>query len=302
VRAPSGEQFELRYDSQVAEVVEVGGGIREYRVGDTNVLEPYTIEEFAQAARGMPLVPWPNRIEDGTYDFDGQSHQLPITEVPKHNSIHGLLRWQSWRGERLSESAVRMSARVNPQPGYPFIVEVEVAYELSDGGLTVTTTATNAGAAACPYGAGQHPYLATGGARADDCTLSFAAATYYETNDRGIPRGTARVAGSEFDFSAARPIGELVLDHAFTDLERDDEGRARVRLERPDGHTVEWWAGQAYPYLQLFTADTLPPERQRRSIACEPMTCPANAFNTGTDLIRLEPGERHRASWGVRLG
>jgi aldose 1-epimerase len=285
----------------MAEVVEVGGGIREYRVGDAKVLEPYAIEQFAEAARGMPLLPWPNRIEDGTYEFDGRRHQLPITEVANHNAIHGLLRWQSWDGRRMSESSVEMSARVNPQPGYPFIVETTVTYELSEDGLAVTTSATNIGNVVCPYGAGQHPYLAVGGTTVDECVISFSASTRIEVNDRGIPTGAVAVAGSDYDFGAPRAIGERVLDHAFTDLARDDAGRALVRLERPDGHTVEWWADEAYHYLQLFTADTLPPDRARRSIACEPMSCPANAFNSGIGLVRLEPGEQHRARWGVRL-
>ena len=56
----------------------------------------------------------------------------------------------------------------------------------------------------------------------------------------------------------------------------------------------------AYPYLQIFTGDTLPqPERRRTGLAVEPMTCAPDAFNSGEGLITLEPGQSHTAQWGI---
>ena len=40
---PSGEQFEIRHGTQRATIVEVGGGVREYTVGDRPVLDPYDL-------------------------------------------------------------------------------------------------------------------------------------------------------------------------------------------------------------------------------------------------------------------
>ena len=37
------------------------------------------------------------------------------------------------------------------------------------------------------------------------------------------------------------------------------------------------------------------------AIAIEPMTCPPNAFRTGTDVIRLEPGGSWRGRWGISV-
>jgi aldose 1-epimerase len=48
----------------------------------------------------------------------------------------------------------------------------------------------------------------------------------------------------------------------------------------------------------IFTGDTLP-DVNRRSIAVEPMTCPPNAFRTGTDVITLEPGMSWTGTWGI---
>jgi aldose 1-epimerase len=35
-------------------------------------------------------------------------------------------------------------------------------------------------------------------------------------------------------------------------------------------------------------------------LAIEPMTCPPNAFRSGTDLIVLQPGSSRSLAWGVQ--
>jgi aldose 1-epimerase len=93
----------------------------------------------------------------------------------------------------------------------------------------------------------------------------------------------------------------LKVDYAFTDLAPDADGRAWIRLFPNDGPCRAFWADESYPYIELYTGDTLSPERRRRGLGCEPMTAPPNAFRSGEGLVRLEPGEGHTASWGVRL-
>jgi aldose 1-epimerase len=108
------------------------------------------------------------------------------------------------------------------------------------------------------------------------------------------------VEGTEYDFREPRPIGDTKLDHAFTDLVRDDDGRARVELRDPDdGRALSLWLDEPYAYLQLFTGDPLP-SVGRRSLAVEPMTCAPNAFRTGDGLLVLEPGATATASWGIQ--
>ncbi|MGH9302279.1 MAG: aldose 1-epimerase family protein, partial [Acidimicrobiales bacterium] len=68
---PSGEQFEIRDGEQKATIVEVGGGIREYVVGERPVLDSYPLDVMCDGAHGSPLIPWPNRLADGAYRFDG---------------------------------------------------------------------------------------------------------------------------------------------------------------------------------------------------------------------------------------
>jgi aldose 1-epimerase len=299
---PSGEQYELTAGGYRATVVEVGGGVRSCERDGRAVLQGYAAGEVCDAAHGAPLIPWPNRLADGQYRFGGVDYQVPLTEPEKHNAIHGFLRWRSWQARERTPDHVVMTIRLHPMEGYPFALDVAVEYTLDEDGLTARTTATNIGETACPYGCGQHPYLAAGEESIDDCDLELVASTRILTSaDRQLPTGTEPVAGTSFDFREPRRIGGLQIDHAFSGLTRDTAGRAWVRLHRTDGRTVQLWVDPGYPIVELYTADELSPERRRRGLGAEPMTCPPNAFQAGQDVIRLEPGASATTAWGVQL-
>jgi aldose 1-epimerase len=299
---PSGKQYEIAAGEHRATIVEVGGGLRSYDCGDRPVLHPYDLDAMCDGAHGAPLIPWPNRLADGRYSFDGSDYQVALTEPEKHNAIHGFLRWRPWTTTEQWPDRVLTGTRLYPLMGYPFTLDVEVDYRISDSGLTVTTTATNVGDQPAPYGCGQHPYLSPGTGRIDDCTLQLAADTRITTDDeRQLPTGTEAVQGTPYDFRAGKRLGDLAVDFAFTDLSRDVDGRAWIRLTGTDGRTAALWIDDSYPILEVYTADTLAPARQRRGLGSEPMTCPPNAFATGTDVRRLEPGDSAVTTWGVRL-
>ena len=297
--APSGEQIEIVAGDQKAMVVEVGAGLRSYSVGGRNLLDGYGADEMSSSGRGQTLIPWPNRLQDGSYEFDGHRYQLPLNEPQRHNAIHGLVRWAAWTVRAREPHRVLMEHLLYPQPGYPFSLRLSIEYALSDNGLKVATTATNVGGAPCPYGSGAHPYLTLGAASIDRLILRVPGRTVLRSNERGLPIGMEGVKDTQYDFQQPRRIGSTTLDHAFTDLERDGDGRARVKLRDPDhGTEVSLWVDESYPYLMVFTGDPLP-DVHRRSLAVEPMTCPPNAFRTGDALIRLEPGSSFTSTWGI---
>ena len=290
---PSGEQVELSFGDHEVVVTEVGAGLRAYSAGGRDVLDGYAVDEFATSGRGQLLIPWPNRIRDGAYELDGRRHQLDLSEPARDNAIHGLVRWSSWSvSERSADRAV-LDHVLRPRPGYPFTLELRVEYSLSADGLTAITTATNIGAETCPYGAGWHPYLSVRGDIVDEALLRVPAQSVLEADQRGIPVGSRPVEATELDFREPRPIGPTRLDHCFTDLDRGEDGRARVAI----GETT-LWTDEAYPYLMVFTGDGLP-DVERRSLAVEPMTCTPNAFVSGQGLVLLEPGDSHAAAWGI---
>lgn len=303
--AASGRQIELAAGELRVTVVEVGGGIRTFTDAGAAVLDGYKSDEMATFAQGQTLIPWPNRLADGTYDFAGRKHELPLTEPGKGNAIHGLVRWANWQVTQLKRSSARLSLMLHPQAGYPFTLALETDYTLDSTGLTVCTKARNAGSEMAPYGVGFHPYITVGTDAIDAAKLQVPATTRLELDERGIPTGRrVAVDGSEYDFRKLRTIGSTQLDTAFTDLVRDSDGRARVRLQAPNGErAVTVWLDEEHRYVMAFSGDDLPdPARRRRSLGVEPMTCPPNAFQTGEDVRRLHPGEEFSSAWGITVG
>jgi aldose 1-epimerase len=295
----SASFFEIEAGDQRAVVDGVGGGLCSYSAGGRDLVDGYAPGEGSTSGRGQVLIPWPNRLEDGAYEFDGRRHQLTLTEPERRNAIHGLVRDSTWTvGEREPHRVV-LEHRLEPQPGYPFTLALAVEYSLSESGLRVQTTATNSGPDACPFGSGQHPYLTLGTSTVDPLILSAPGQTVLIEDERRIPRGREPVEGTEYDFVRPRTIAGTRLDDAFTDLQRAEDGRARVELRDPASRAgLTLWLDEAYRYVQLFTGDSLP-DVSRRSLAVEPMTCPPNAFRTGEDLLRLEPGQSHTSAWGI---
>ncbi|MCD0484475.1 aldose 1-epimerase family protein [Streptacidiphilus sp. ASG 303] len=298
---PTGRQFRIARGDQSAVVVELGAALRHYEAGGRPVLDGFAADDRISGGRGQLLVPWPNRITDGRYPWEGGEQQLPLTEPARGNAIHGLLRWTSWQPLEHGEDRVVLGATVWPQPGYPFRLDVRAEYALGPGGLEVAVTARNRSGAAAPYGIGQHPYLTAGTDLVDEAVLTVPARLRLRTGDRGTPVGDPEpVDGTPYDFRTPRPVGALELDTAYTGLEAGPGGRPAVRLAHPSGeHGTDLWLGEGVRAVQLFTGDTLAEGARRRGLAVEPMSCPPDAFRSGTDLVVLAPGERHVLRWGL---
>jgi aldose 1-epimerase len=296
----TGTQYDISAGEYQATITELGAGLRRLSRGGHQLITSYGADEMPPAGSGELLAPWPNRVDRGQYSFGGASHQLDLSEPARGNAIHGLSRWASWRVTAHEADAVELTLDLLGHAGYPFRLEIRAGYRLTaQAGLEVTVTASNAGSRPAPFGTGSHPYLRAGDGGIDGWQLQLPAARWQPADDRGIPAGAPLdVAGSEYDFRARRDIGSTMLDHAFTGLETSDDGRARACLTGP-GAEVTLWAGQGYGWLQVFTGDSLGPDARRRAVAIEPMTCPPNAFVTGTDLLILGPGESTARHWGI---
>jgi aldose 1-epimerase len=302
--APSGEQFEISGGGYRAVVTECGGGLRLLEHEGRSLVLGFDESVPSSAGRGQLLAPWPNRIRDGRYTFDGRDLQLPLSEPARSNASHGLVRWAAWTLEERTEHSVSQVLRVMAQTGYPWTLDLHVLHDLSADGLTVTVTATNLSGSRAPYALGAHPYLTTGAGPVDAWELTLPCDTQLLVDDRMIPVGRESVAGTELDFRVARPIRTTALDTAFTGATPAASGQVEVvvRDPRSDEGTVLWMDG-SHHWLQVFTGDELP-ALARESLAVEPMTSPPNAFASGEDLVVLSPagtdGDEFSASWGIR--
>ena len=301
--ARSGRQLRIAAEGYRAEIASIGATLRTLTIDGRDLVVPFEADAVRPGYRGATLAPWPNRIVDGRYRFDGEEHQLPLTEPERSHALHGLLAWAEFEDRLVLDDRVVLAAQIVPQTGYPFRVEVEVEYRLDADGLHQTVTAHNVGADAAPWGTGPHPYLVAGAGaqRVDDWTLTLPASEVLTvTPDRLSPVAVEPVTEHpEWDFRTSRPIADVFIDHAFTELDRTD-GVAEVRLTGADGHGVGMAWDERCPWVQVHTADTpANPATHRIGLAVEPMTCPPDAFNSGVDLVTLASGATHTASWRI---
>ena len=300
-QAPSGVQYLLRHGSAEVVIAEVGATLRSYRDGEVDIVSGFPLSDFAPSGAGQVLAPWPNRIAHGQYSFGGRDLTVPIDDRANNSANHGLVRWRPWSLIAAAQNRVTLELTLLATPAYPFAITLEIEYHLSRHGLSVTSSATNVGDEACPFGIGFHPYFAVG-VTVDDLELQIPASKYLELDKKLIPTGNVLdVAGTSVDFRTPRPIGSTKLDTSFTDLEVANDGRTTVTLhDRWRGRSTEVWMDDQFTCVQVFTGDTISREdRRRKSVAIEPMTCPPNAFNSGKGLIVLEPGHSWSGQWGI---
>jgi aldose 1-epimerase len=292
----SGRQYIIEAGGHRATVVEVGAGLRRYTVGDADVTATYGDDVLPPKCCGTTLVPWPNRIRDGRYTFEGTTYQLALTEPATRNAIHGLGRWARWAKVRHVADQVTLRLDIVPQNGYPFEVRVETTYSVdADHGLMVTIGARNLGSGRAPFGAGSHPYLSTRGHALADTTVQLPARERLVVDDKQVPIGTRSVARTPHDLRRGRRLRAVRFDDGFGALVTHG-GRGVAEVRTPGGG-ARLWFDETYRFLQVFTVDALTP--QQAAVAIEPMTCAPNAFNTGAGLIVLEPGGTWSGSWGI---
>ncbi len=299
----SGEQVVLTAGELRLVLVTTGGGMRELTHGDWSVLDGYGVDEVPLGAYGQPLIPWPNRLAGGRYEFEGHQYQVPLTEPDKHNALHGFSRWMTWSVEKREPRCAVLAMLLYPRGGYPFALHVEVEYSLTPASVRVVTTARNAGRSPLPYANGFHPYISVGTPSIDECLLRLPARKWLPTDERQIPTGVEAVDGTGYDFRTPRAIGGERLDTAFTELARDADGSARVTLSAPDrSRAVAVRMDGSYRYVMAYTGDTLADApRRRRALGVEPMTAPPNAFQTGECVQVLEPGKSSVSEWGIEI-
>ncbi|MCU1573574.1 MAG: aldose epimerase [Micrococcaceae bacterium] len=296
-RCATGTQYVLQRGDAVAVITELAAGLRLFSLGGTVLTETYADDQIAPGATGITLAPWANRIRDGQWMLHGQKQQLDLTELSRGNASHGLLRNTGYELVEQSREHVVLQAAVFPQHGYPFLVRHRVRYELTASQeLQVEQTLSNDSTAPAPFVLGAHPYLRLGDTPSEELTLTVNAATCLISDERKIPVRTEPVAG-ESDLRAGVPVSQLELDSAYTDLDFPD-GLATHRLTAVDGRHVELWQDDKCPYVHVFVSTEFP--GRTKAVALEPMTGPADAFNSGDGLRWCEPGHSFSMRWGIR--
>ena len=291
---PTGEQIDLVAGPTRAVVTGVGGGLRALAVDGRARVEGFEADATPPMGAGGVLVPWPNRIAGAHFVWRGREYHLEVTEAARGHAIHGLLRRRPWSVVDRSEDRVTLAADVEASWGWPGPLHVETTYVAEPTGLVVAHALTNTGTDDVPAGLGTHPYLRAGDTDPADCTLTLAADRIVDTDGDMIPTAVRPVTEAE-DLRGGRRVGDLTLDTCFGAAPGPD-GVLGV-LAAPDGRATALWGDASIGWVMVFTPDDL--AGRGRAVAVEPMTCPADAVHSGTDLRVLAPGETWTVRWGI---
>ena len=292
---PFGEQYTITHGEYEATIYSLGATLRGFTLRSAPIIWTANEGSVPVGSAGQVLAPWPNRLEDGRYIFDGLSGVVPLDEPLRNNAIHGLVRWLFWEEEYAERDCVKLRCLLAPQPAYPFPISLSVTYALGEHGLTVRAEASSQGLRPAPFGIGFHPYFLGGNGGLNDARLVVPATQHYVLDERGLP-----VAKSEIEERLVSLTSEpglalsgIRLDDCFSGLIRPASGLAVLRFFPGEGPIAEVMLrlGAEFDYVMCYTGDTLSSADQRRAIAIEPMTCAPNAFVTGDGLQELRAEE-----------
>ncbi len=282
-------EIELLFGQQRALVSPWGASLRRYfflEAGgyETDILWGYSGGSNKKGGQGDVLIPFPGRIADGRYRFDGETFQLERNDKEGPNAIHGFVRTQPWRIGRAEANdaifEIDLPAEQYASKGYPFSLAIQVSYLLDEQGLSCSFEVRNVGRRVAPVGVGFHPYFTVGMEPIDRAEAGIPAAAMLEFNERLLPTGRILpVTGTEWDYREARAIGGRRFNHCYLQLDRDADGWATAALRNPDNdRTVEVTMDRSFTAIVVYTGDAIP-NHARRALAIEPMTCGTDAFN-----------------------
>jgi aldose 1-epimerase len=283
----------LRADEAVAEVLPaVGCNCVRWQIGGRDLVYCPPLDELADRPTrgGIPvLFPFPNRIRDGRFAWDGRQYQLPKNDSSKQNAIHGFTPRVPWRpvvhGTSATSAWIGAEFQISRDAPdclnlWPADARLNLTIRLSASRLSFDAVINNPDTKRLPFGLGFHPYFAA----TPDRRIQTPALQRWELVD-GLPTGRRLPLDASHDLREPRPVSELTLDDVYTDLPDTPEADGlieRGRAEYPGVGILRVRTSPGFRELTVFT----PPHR--KAVCLEPYTCP-------TDAIHLQ--EREDVGW-----
>lgn len=304
-------ELSLSFESQRAVVSPWGASLRRYDLishegRETDIVWGYSGGGGKRGGQGDVLIPFPGRISNGRYTFEGKSLQLECNDKEGPNAIHGFVRSLPWHVRGVHSHTVTFEVRLDADTyaarGYPFSLAVWVTYDLGFFGLGCTFIVKNVGRQAAQVGAGFHPYFTVGTSSIDQAEVKIPGTAYVEFNERLVPTGEIlSVAGTPWDYRRFRKIGCRRFNHCYVGLERDAQGMATASLRHTAGdRAIDITMDDAFSAVVVYTGDAIA-DAPRAALAIEPMTCASDAFNHPEwGLKRLAPGETFSGRYTIR--
>lgn len=288
--------YSLETDDFHAEINSVGATLLKLSYKGRDLIEPsLAISRY----HGALLAPWPNRIRDGKYFFQGKFFKTGINEVTRNNALHGLVNSLDFELKSQTKTNLHLTGFLKPGEEYPSELKFDSYFVLENDGLRWSVLTENVGTSNAPFGISIHPYLVTGrDLKIDDCFLRFNSNQYLEVDDqRLLPIEVRNVDSRDFNFNSRSRIGPKFIDHAFKVPSVEHERRIELTDENGFGTFMEYDDGARW--IQIHTADREGGADSRRCLAVEPMSCPPDAFNSGLDIVNLAPKQQFQMGWKI---
>ncbi|MBC8184400.1 aldose 1-epimerase [candidate division KSB1 bacterium] len=290
----------------IAIIPECGGLVNELVLSKASnnysIIDGYTTVDDLNEYRmhkSSKLIPFPNRIKDGKYEFSGKKFQLPINQPDENHAIHGFIYDKKFKITNTeindNEASITLEYSYNGEiEGYPFKFITEMIYTLTaEDGFNCQTLVQNLGETSMPFGDGWHPYFKFD-KKVDELLLKIPTDIKTMVDERMIPTGEI-LPFNNFNELTKINYGDLDTgfriagEEGFVETEIfDPEENLKIKIYQETGE-------KKYNFLQIY----IPASRE--SIAIEPMTCNTDAFNNKDGLIVLEPGEVFEGNYGVKV-
>jgi aldose 1-epimerase len=280
--------YTLTHGDATAVINLVGSALVGLRFGNHIVIPEVNLSPKTYA--GSLLAPWPNRIAQGRYEFEGNQYQLEIRDG-LGNAMHGLVDEATAEVVETRAGFLKLATKVEASAGYPWDLLVEATFELTADELVISYFVTNVGSGNAPVGIGTHPYFPF----SNDTTIEVNAFTASVHGSDMLPVSQTPAAEIGLGPGNAVLVSGLQLDTQFTSVTNP------VATLKTGDHTLDIWHDNA-PWLMIYTTNKFPwADGPGNAIAIEPQTCPADAFNTGEDLRVLASGESTFMRFGLTL-
>lgn len=208
---------------------------------------------------GVPLLyPFPNRVREGKFTFDGQTYEFPPNLGP--NAIHGLVAAAPFKVTRSKFDSEQASIRCELpfEPGtewyrrFPHPHNLTIDISVRDNSVRWTYTVDNSqGKKPVPFGFGIHPWFVYQGRR-ENTYLTVPATHWMEAREL-LPTGKLlELAGSRFDARRPRSLKNFVIDDVYFGMRPDQPA---VIDFRDPALQIALIATSEFTHLVVYTPD-----------------------------------------------
>ena len=269
---------------------EQGGALVALTLKGRDVVKyPLKTDDLQKGYPSAFLFPFPNRIRDGKYAFEGKKFEVPINDIQGNNAIHGLVAFKKFEINDFSTNELELvyNYRGNLE-SYPFSYQFKVKYSLlQNHELCLEFEIANTGKTTMPCGFGWHPYFGFEGSTIGDFKLKLPIRNKLELDERLLPTGE-----KELERFQVISLKNSILDHIY---EMKNRNGLQVIELRDKANKIKVYQSAGENGLNYFVIYTPP---SRNCVAIEPQSCPTNAFNSQVDLKILQP----REIWNFKIG